>query len=71
MSNKEKKDEIIKFMYFSETDECRNNADIHEKYCNEMVKKGYHLNKITPLGNLDDKKDSYEGTIIYHWCKLK
>ena len=71
MSNTENKDEIIKFMYFSETGECGNNADIHEKYCSEMVEKGYRLTGITPLGNLDDRRDSYEGTIIYHWRKLK
>ena len=36
-----------------------------------MVNNGYRLNRITPLGNLDDRRDSYEGTIIYHWRKLK
>mgnify|MGYP003971538073 CR=1 FL=1 len=63
--------EIIKFLYFSETGECGKNAEKHEKYCKEMVNNGYRLNRITPLGNLDDRRDSYEGTIIYHWRKLK
>ena len=36
-----------------------------------MIEKGYRLTGITPLGNLDDRRDSYEGTIIYHWRKLK
>ena len=31
---------------------------------------GYTLVNITSLGNLDDRRDSYEGTLIYHW-KLK
>jgi len=71
MSDNKNNDEIIKFMYFSETGECGKNAEIHERYCKEMVNNGYRLNRITPLGNLDDRRDSYEGTIIYHWRKLK
>ena len=55
MSNTENKDEIIKFMYFSETGECGNNADIHEKYCSEMVEKGYRLTGITK-NKLKNKK---------------
>ena len=36
-----------------------------------MLKDGYTLVSITQLGNLDDRRDSYEGTIIYQWKKKK
>ena len=32
-----------------------------------MIEDGYSLVKVTPLGDLDDRRDSYEGTLIYHW----
>ena len=66
------KDEVIKFYYFSDGGCCGNDstANDHEKYCNNMVSNGYTLVNITSLGNLDDRRDSYEGTLIYHW-KLK
>ena len=34
-----------------------------------MLSQGYTLVNITSLGNLDDRRDSYEGTVIYHWRK--
>ena len=34
-----------------------------------MIAQGYTLVNMTPLGNLDDRRDSYEGTIVYHWKK--
>ena len=45
-------------------------AKDHETYCEEMIKKGYSLVKITPLGGLDDRRDSYEGTLVYQWKKF-
>ena len=64
-------DEFVKFMYFSESGECGENSQSvhHEKYCNDMLSQGFILVNITPLGNLDDRRDSYEGTVIYHWRK--
>lgn len=64
-------DEIVKFMYFSESGVCGENSQgtHHEKYCTEMLQQGYTLINMTPLGNLDDRRDSYEGTIVYHWKK--
>lgn len=63
--------EFVKFMYFSESGECGEDsrATHHEKYCNDMLSQGYTLVNITSLGNLDDRRDSYEGTVIYHWKK--
>jgi hypothetical protein len=65
IENKEK--EIIKFYYFSELETCGVGKLIHQKYCDKMIDNGYSLEKIIPLGNLDIKRDSYEGTLIYHW----
>jgi len=70
MSDKRK--EVIKFYYFSEGDCCGTNctAKDHQKYCDEMLSEGYTLVSMKSLGGLDDRRDSYEGTMIYHW-KLK
>ncbi len=65
------KKEIVKFYYFSEVGTCGDKKEEHEKYCEKMVQDGYTLLNITPLGNLDTFRDSYEGTIIYHWKLLK
>lgn len=65
IENKNK--EIIKFFYFSELDICGSSKKIHQKYCDKMIEHNYTLVKITPLGNLDINRDSYEGTLIYHW----
>ena len=64
-------DEVVKFMYFSESGECGQDsrANNHEQYCSDMLKQGFTLINMTPLGNLDDRRDSYEGTIVYHWKK--
>ena len=35
-----------------------------------MLSEGYTLVSMKSLGGLDDRRDSYEGTMIYHW-KLK
>ena len=32
-----------------------------------MLKNGYSLVSMTPLGDLDVRRDSYEGTLVYHW----
>ena len=32
-----------------------------------MLKDGYSLVSMTPLGDLDVRRDSYEGTLVYHW----
>jgi hypothetical protein len=71
MSEK-KKEEIIRFFYFSEGNCCGTNctANDHQKYCDEMLDNGYTLVSMKSLGGLDDRRDSYEGTLIYHW-KLK
>ena len=68
----ENKEEIIKFLYFSESGCCGVNStsEHHETYCEEMIRKGYTLVNVHSMGNLDDRRDSYEGTLIYHW-KLK
>lgn len=71
MSEQEQKKEIVKFYYFSENAGCGENGDKHQEYCAKMLSDGYTLLSITPLGNLDDRRDSYEGTIIYHWRLLK
>ena len=63
-------EEVVKFYYFSENATCGDKAEQHEQYCAKMLSDGYTLLSITPLGNLDDRRDSYEGTMIYHW-KLK
>jgi hypothetical protein len=63
----DKKKEIIKFFYFSELNIVGCDKKIHQKYCDRMIENNYTLNKITPLGNLDTNRDSYEGTLIYHW----
>ena len=66
----DKKNEVIKFFYFSEVggDHANNcSANDHQKYCDEMLSNGYTLVDITHLGGLDDRRDSYEGTLIYHW----
>jgi hypothetical protein len=65
IENKNK--EIIKFFYFSELDICGSSKKIHQEYCDKMIENNYTLVKITPLGNLDMNRDSYEGTLIYHW----
>ncbi len=62
--------EVIRFYYFSELGLCGDDLNKHQEYCNKMISHGYTLIKITPLGNLDSHRDSYEGTLIYHW-KLK
>mgnify|MGYP006452866993 FL=1 len=65
----EKKEEIIRFYYFSEGGVCGTDATAndHQKYCYEMLENGYTLVSMKSLGGLDDRRDSYEGTIIYHW----
>ena len=63
-------DEMVKFVYFSENGSCGKDGKNHEEYCESMIKKGYTLVHLSPLGGLDDRRDSYEGTIIYHWRKL-
>ena len=63
-------DEMVKFVYFSENGSCGKDGKNHEEYCESMIKKGYTLIHLSPLGGLDDRRDSYEGTIIYHWRKL-
>ena len=66
----DKKNEVIKFFYFSEVGgEHANNCSAveHQKYCDSMMNEGYTLVNITQLGGLDDRRDSYEGTLIYHW----
>tara|TARA_B000000437_G_C11478715_1_gene237865 strand:+ start:94 stop:360 length:267 start_codon:yes stop_codon:yes gene_type:complete len=67
--NEKDKQEVIRFYYFSEGGVCGQNstAKDHEEYCNGMLAKGYTLVRITPLGNLDKYRDSYEGTLIYQW----
>ena len=65
MSEKER--EIIKFFYFSELGDCGENYKGHQKYCDGMLKDGYSLVSMTPLGDLDVRRDSYEGTLVYHW----
>ena len=35
-----------------------------------MLKEGYTLVSMTPMGNLDVRRDSFEGTIVYHWKLL-
>ena len=70
MSEHELQKEVVKFYYFSENATCGDKAVQHEEYCAKMLSNGYTLLSVTPLGNLDDRRDSYEGTIIYHW-KLK
>lgn len=62
-----KEKEIIRFYYFSEQGSCGDDRIKHEQYCNNMLKHGYTLISLTPMGNLDNQRDSYEGTIIYHW----
>ena len=61
--------EIVKFFYFSEAGCCgeNNTAEHHQQYCDEMLAKGYTLTDLTTLGGLDDRRDSWEGTLIYHW----
>jgi len=65
IENKNK--EIIKFFYFSELNLVGNDKKIHQRYCDKMIENNYSLLKIIPLGNLDINRDSYEGTLIYHW----
>ena len=62
-------DELVKFVYFSENGSCGKNGNGHEEYCESMIKQGYTLIHLCQLGGLDDRRDSYEGTIIYHWRK--
>ena len=71
MSSQELQKEVVKFYYFSENATCGDKAAQHEEYCAKMLSDGYTLLSVTPLGNLDDRRDSYEGTIIYHWKLLK
>jgi hypothetical protein len=66
----EKKSELVEFMYFSECGDCGANTSKHQEYCDKKLNEGYALVNITQLGGLDDRRDSYEGTLIYHW-KLK
>jgi len=65
-----KEKEIIKFLYFSELGDCGEDHKGHQKYCDKMLEDGYTLVSITPMGNLDVRRDSYEGTIVYHWKLL-
>jgi hypothetical protein len=65
IENKNK--EIIKFFYFSELNLVGYDKKFHQKYCDIMIENNYTLVKIIPLGNLDTNRDSYEGTLIYHW----
>jgi hypothetical protein len=65
-----KNNEVIKFFYFSEVGgehakKCT--TQDHQNYCNSMIEDGYTLINITHLGGLDDRRDSYEGTLIYQW----
>ncbi len=62
-----KEKEIIRFYYFSEQGICGDDRHKHQEYCNNMLKHGYTLTNMTTMGNLDNHRDSYEGTIIYHW----
>lgn len=62
-----KEKEIIRFYYFSEQGICGDDRHKHQEYCNNMLKHGYTLVNMTTMGNLDNHRDSYEGTIIYHW----
>ena len=66
-SVEKKEQEIVKFFYFSELGTCGENSKGHQEYCDKMLKEGYTLVSITPMGNLDVRRDSFEGTIIYHW----
>ena len=63
--------EAIRFYYFSEGGACGNDstAKHHQEYCDSMLAQGYTLVTMTPLGNLDTFRDSYEGTLVYHWRK--
>ena len=70
MSEEAKLDEMVRFVYFSEAGVCGKTGKNHEEYCDGMVKQGYTLVSLTPLGGLDDRRDSYEGTLIYHWRKI-
>lgn len=65
----EKKElEIVKFFYFSELWKLwRRLPRGHQEYCDKMLKDGYSLVSMTPLGDLDVRRDSYEGTLVYHW----
>ena len=63
----DKNKEIVKFLYFSELNLHGCDKKIHQKYCDKMIENNYSLVNITPLGNLDTNRDSYEGTLIYHW----
>jgi len=63
----DKNKEIVKFLYFSELNLVGFDKKIHQKYCDKMIENNYSLVNITPLGNLDTNRDSYEGTLIYHW----
>ena len=65
-SSYSKRKEVIRFYYFSELGLCGDDKG-HQHYCDKMISHGYTLIKITPLGNLDNNRDSYEGTLIYHW----
>ena len=67
MSEQEQKKEIIKFFYFSELGDCGENSKVHQEYCDKMLNDGYTLISINPMGNLDVRRDSFEGTIVYHW----
>ena len=62
-----KETEIVKFFYFSELGNCGENYEGHQTYCDKMLKEGYSLVSMIPLGNLDVRRDSYEGTLVYHW----
>lgn len=63
--------EVVKFYYFSENGSCGDSDEKHSTYCSNMIKNGYTLISVNPLGNLDDRRDSYEGTIIYHWRLMR
>ena len=69
-STQKKEQEIIKFLYFSELGDCGQDHKGHQKYCDEMLSDGYTLVSLTPMGNLDVRRDSFEGTIVYHWKLL-
>ena len=62
--------EVVKFFYFSELGTCGEGSKGHQKYCDKMLQDGYTLVSMTPMGNLDVRRDSFEGTIVYHWKLL-
>ena len=53
MTDNSKEQEIVKFFYFSELGTCGENSKGHQEYCDKMLKEGYTLVSMTPMGNLD------------------